>query len=383
MAHLTLKDEILERLSRQENFFLVSPATLLEGLPEREERYTALLEALCDLSLSSTEAASYLHTVSEHQQHLSESLGRPVDLRVALLDFWSQNDAPVTGAKLVDVKNYLRSIRLAYVDGLTGLHNRRYLEEFMHRELTRSERHQLSFSVLFMDIDDFKAINDTRGHAYGDEVLKRISDQLKDTVRREDLAARYGGEEFVVVMPQTDSDGAYLLANRLLDTVRSYTGDQRVTLSGGISTYPHHGTKMEELFINADRSLYDAKMGGKDQVRLFNSDQRRDPRYQCSLDVLYSFDGTSYNAGVTRDVSRSGLCFVTDRSIEVGQSLSLLIRSRKHERTFLVETRIMWVNDAPEDPNQSAVRLGARYNEHEVNSVEELLREAFETKPVR
>lgn len=383
MARLNPKEHILERLSTQGRFILLSATQLLEGLPEGEERYTALFEALCDLSLSDDEAAAYLETVTLHQGRLSERLGRPVDLRVALLDLWSQDEAPVKAAKLIEVEHYLKSLRMAYLDGLTGLYNRRYLEEFLNREITRSERHDLSFSVLFVDIDNFKQINDSKGHVYGDGVLKKISEDLKESARREDLVARYGGEEFVVVMPQTDTDGACIFADRLLSSVRSRNGDHSTTLSGGIATFPVHGTTAEELLDNADKGLYEAKLAGKDRIRVSQSDQRRDPRYRCSLDVLYSFDGTSYNPGITRDVSRSGLGFVTNRSIEVGKNLSLLIRSRTQERTFLVETRIMWTEELPESIETSSIRLGARYHGSEGSSVEELLHEAYGAEPVR
>ncbi len=383
MARLDIRERILDRLSQREQFILLSAAQLLEGLPENEERYTALFEALCDLSLSNEEAANYLDTVSQHQQQLSERLERPVDLRVALLDLWSQHDAPLKSAKLIEVEHYLRHLRLAYLDGLTGLYNRRYLEEFLNREITRSERHDLTFSVLFVDIDDFKKINDSMGHAFGDRVLKSISDELKESARREDLVARYGGEEFVLVMPQTDTVGASIFAERLLETIRSRNGGVSVTLSGGVATYPHHGTTVGELVDNADKSLYEAKLAGKNRIQICGSDQRQDPRYPCSFDVLYSFDGTSYNAGVTRDVSRSGLCFVTNRNIEVGKNLSLLIRSRKQERTFLVETRIMWVDELDESRETESVRLGARYHGAEGSSVEELIHEAFDPEPVR
>jgi diguanylate cyclase (GGDEF)-like protein len=383
MARLNLKERILERLSTNEPFTILSATQLLEGLPEGEERYTALFEALCDLSLSEDEAAAYLETVTQHQSRLSARLGRPVDLRVALLDLWSQEEAPVKSAKLVEVEQYLNSLRMAYLDGLTGLYNRRYLEEFLNREITRSERHDLSFSVLFVDIDNFKQVNDSKGHAFGDQVLKRISEELKESARREDLVARYGGEEFIIVMPQTDTNGACIFADRLLDSVRSRNGDHSTTLSGGIATFPVHGTTTEELLDNADKGLYEAKVSGKDRFRVSRSDQRRDPRYRCSLDVLYSFDGTSYNPGVTRDVSRSGLGFVTNRSIEVGQNLSLLIRSRKQERTFLVETRIMWAEEFAESIAATSIRLGARYHGSEGSSVEELLHEAYGAEPVR
>ncbi len=379
MRRLHLKEEILNRLSSRGTALLGSPADLIEGLSDDGDLHSALFDALCDLQLSRQEALAHFESITTHQETLSQQLGRPVDLRVALLDLWSFQGGPLRGTKLIDVEHYLNNLRLAYLDGLTGLYNRRYLEEFLDREITRSERHEMEFSVLFMDIDDFKRINDSKGHAVGDEVLQAIGTALKDGVRREDLVARYGGEEFVLVMPQTDTGGASIFAERLLTGIRELThGDGfRVTMSGGIATFPIHGTDAAELLVNADKGLYEAKLAGKNRFRVSRLDQRRHPRFRCNLDLLYSFDGTSYNAGVTRDVSRTGLCFVTDKNVEVGQTLSLLIRSRHQERTFLVETRIMWADECEDPEATQGVCLGAKYDESGNGTVEDLLHEAF------
>jgi diguanylate cyclase (GGDEF)-like protein len=160
--------------------------------------------------------------------------------------------------------------RQATRDGLTGLHNRRYFLELLEDELSRSRRHNLVASLLLMDIDHFKAINDKYGHSTGDLVLKEIASLLGRSVRREDTLARYGGEEFILLAPQTEMEGARILGDRLRGLAEkhpfAYEGGFSVTISVGIATFPRHAQSAEELIESADRALYKAKEGGRNLV---------------------------------------------------------------------------------------------------------------------
>ena len=162
---------------------------------------------------------------------------------------------------------------LSITDSLTGLFNRRYFEERFIEELHRSGRHGLSFSLAMIDIDDFKLFNDTEGHLAGDEVLKYIANSAKECLRVIDVIARFGGEEFAVIMPQTEKDEAFLVAERIRNTVKEQFPCARtafprdfITVSIGISTFPHDGKERKELIRHADKALYRAKMEGKDRT---------------------------------------------------------------------------------------------------------------------
>ncbi len=165
---------------------------------------------------------------------------------------------------------------LSITDFLTNLFNRRYFEERFFEELQRSERHNLSFSLVMMDIDDFKLFNDTEGHLAGDEVLKSIAKIAKDSLRVIDVIARFGGEEFAVIMPQTKKDEAFLVAERIRKsfkeqlprTWKTFPLDN-MTLSIGIATFPDDGKDREEVIRNSDKALYMAKTGGKDKTVLW------------------------------------------------------------------------------------------------------------------
>jgi len=153
-------------------------------------------------------------------------------------------------------------------DPLTGISNRRHLMEKLQNEARRSKK---SFSILMADVDKFKQFNDTHGHVAGDEALKTVAQVLKEGMREIDHVARYGGEEFLVIMPNTDIDGAVRAAERIRERLakRSVTvGKESVTLtmSSGVAEFPIDGDSPESLIISADAALYKAKDAGRDRV---------------------------------------------------------------------------------------------------------------------
>jgi len=155
---------------------------------------------------------------------------------------------------------------LSIMDGLTGVYNRRYLDEVLRRELERAKRYNQILSVLMADIDDFKKYNDTNGHLAGDALLKKIALLLVEAVRSADVIFRYGGEEFFVLLPQTLKQGAVDVAKRLLNLVRQ---NLPVSVSLGLASYPEDAQGMEDLIKKADSALYQAKSLGKDRICLW------------------------------------------------------------------------------------------------------------------
>ncbi len=171
---------------------------------------------------------------------------------------------------------------LAMVDGLTGLFVRRYFDARIDEEIERSRRYTSPFSVIMMDVDDFKKLNDTYGHLVGDRVLKAIANVVKAQMRGVDTAARYGGEEIAMILPRTEMVGAYNLAERIREAIAELriTTDEdppkalAVTASLGIAAYPESkAASGEDLVRRADRALYRAKKTGKNRVELFWSDE--------------------------------------------------------------------------------------------------------------
>ena len=162
--------------------------------------------------------------------------------------------------------------RLTIVDALTQIHNTRYLNEFLAREVVRSQRHDRPLSLLALDIDRFKTLNDSLGHLCGDFVLRELADVIRGNVRQEDLFARCGGEEFVVVLVETNREGAVTVAERLREAVEKHqfrfeATPINLTISIGVaSTSGDPGTSAVVLRREADEKLYEAKRTGRNRV---------------------------------------------------------------------------------------------------------------------
>jgi len=156
-------------------------------------------------------------------------------------------------------------------DPLTGLYNRRYLQAVMQQELARANRQQSFVSLLILDIDHFKRINDTFGHLAGDYVLQILATEMRSRIRQEDVACRYGGEEFVLLFPGLPPDNAYQRAEDLRRVIKALSipwENQilQITVSVGIATFPLHGDGENTLLHLADKALYLAKMAGRDRT---------------------------------------------------------------------------------------------------------------------
>jgi len=160
---------------------------------------------------------------------------------------------------------------MSVLDGLTGLYNRRQLEISLEQEFNRTKRHPADFSLAILDIDFFKKVNDTYGHQYGDYVLKTVADLMKQAFRKTDLLYRYGGEELVMIMPETNIEGAVIPVQRLRNMIEQYDFEYngvktKVTVSVGVTmNYPQLLTTAD-ILKSADEALYRAKEGGRNRV---------------------------------------------------------------------------------------------------------------------
>lgn len=159
----------------------------------------------------------------------------------------------------------------ALCDPLTGLYNRRYLDEFFARELARVQRENLPLAVALIDLDHFKRLNDECGHLVGDDVLKAVAQHLLDNLRSTDAVFRIGGEEFLLILPGADPDEASARLQSICSQlaareIATRGGDQRVTLSAGLAYWPQQGQALDELLHAADAALYQAKRTGRNRV---------------------------------------------------------------------------------------------------------------------
>ncbi len=168
---------------------------------------------------------------------------------------------------------------MATMDSLTNLYNRGYFESRLIQEFSRAKRHNHALTVCMADLDGFKQLNDTYGHAFGDKVLREICNSCKRGVRESDFAARYGGEEFALILPETGLEGGAVVAEKVREAVESLAftppGDEnadpvRVTISIGLASFPGYGENAKEIVQRADQALYHVKLQGGNKVFSIN-----------------------------------------------------------------------------------------------------------------
>jgi len=181
-------------------------------------------------------------------------------------------------ANAIQNAHYVERVKqLAYLDGLTGIFNRRFFELRMAEEIERARRYESGMGVIMIDIDQFKRLNDEFGHLLGDEVLRQVSSILHQQLRKIDVVCRYGGEEFAILLSQTSPQHSLAVAEKLRRMVETwqFPGVPRpVTISAGTANYPDHGTTRDELVKAADAGLYAAKQSGRNRVCLAPDPQR-------------------------------------------------------------------------------------------------------------
>lgn len=190
---------------------------------------------------------------------------------IFLRHFASYASLVIKGAQYYSIAEEMKT--LSITDSLTGLFNRRYFDNRLFEEIQRAIRYETFFSLAIFDIDDFKLFNDTEGHAAGDEILRALADISRDSIRAIDILSRIGGEEFAIIMPQTDTEEAFLVAERVRKNIKELIPvswkkfpKRNITVSIGIASYPKDGKDPKNLIKAADRSLYRAKIQGKDRT---------------------------------------------------------------------------------------------------------------------
>ena len=176
------------------------------------------------------------------------------------------------GVAMENVTLHDEAQRLSLTDGLTGVWNRRYFQMTFRQVLAAAVRFERPFSLLMMDLDHFKRVNDSYGHRRGDAVLVEFARRVNGVLREIDTFARYGGEEFVCLLAETDASGALTTAGKIQDVINAEAfgepGEQpvRLTVSIGVASYPDDGTSFSTLVEAADRALYEAKQRGRNRV---------------------------------------------------------------------------------------------------------------------
>jgi len=308
--------------------------------------FQAIFHIFASLDLSPQIAEEYWYDVLLHRQSMATKLGRKIDLIPCLYDYLATSPHSLTNPRLIEEKAYSQVIMETTHDGLTAIYNRHYFDEALEQAVFSAKRYGNDVSLLFLDIDDFKDINDTYGHRYGDTILQQVAGIIESEKRESDIAARYGGEEFVLLMPHTESIHAFILAERVRVSIeKNVIGIEdkpvEVTISGGLAAFPQNSDTSSQLVHHADSALYLAKGAGKNIICLYKEEKRRYLRVKYKEPVKIKelgFKSSPTFAGTSKDICIGGILFENDVPLPIGSRIQVNLPIQKGKPLLLIGT---------------------------------------------
>ena len=231
--------------------------------------YADLIYAVTHQFFPPPVAENLWNQLLKHKYEMSFTMKRNIRIAVAALDYLSNLTGELQSPTLIDETRMTAIVQLTLRDGLTRLFNHTTCFQRIEMELSRFERYGTIVSLMMIDLDNFKEINDRFGHVEGDRILSEMATALKTETRDADICCRYGGEEFVVIMPSTDLMEAGILAERLRSKVeQGMPGGRKVTISIGVASCDIDTHTAKVLVEKADAALYEAKRKGKNRVEI-------------------------------------------------------------------------------------------------------------------
>lgn len=319
--------------------------------------YARLIHVMCHLRLPPAEAKHTWEAIIEHRNLLEEKLGRKAGFRVAMVDYFVNESHELKNPKVIEIHVYAETARQAAVDELTGVFNRRFFDAAIERELKQASRRNREFSLLIMDIDNFKRVNDTHGHTTGDAVISALGKLLKRSIRSEDTPCRIGGEEFAVILPETSPEGAMIVSEKIrTEFAKLKIASTDLSLSGGLATFPGDASTTAELIDRADQMLYFAKYSGKNRIICYSQNKRRHIRYPLEWELSITKTNGSPGKSTSQDVSIEGISFELDEAMQPGELMSLHLNMDSHPMELPVQ--IVWVDN---NSQSRKFRAGARF----------------------
>ena len=316
---------------------------------EGDQIFQELLNLLTHLEFDVEDAKENWKNILKHRNSMRSALARQINLSTAICDYFLTVNKSFSQPTVVELDVFEQATHSSKHDHLTGLYNRAYFDETLSNELKRASRYNTEFSIMFLDLDDFKKVNDTYGHLAGDLTLKTISKLVMNEKRAEDTVARYGGEELIIILPETGKANTLIKGERICKIVENtpinFNGKSiSVTLSGGIASYPADGKNATQLIHAADQALYDSKAHGKNQMSLFSNNKRQFLRVDFAGPVMFQRLGmmSSQNFSAKgKDLSLSGILFESAEPIEIGSKIEIKVPIPSKEKPTILIGAVM------------------------------------------
>ena len=351
--------------------------------------HSALLLILTHLMLDEEEARAHWNAILKHRIDLITRLGRDVGLRVAAFDYFININRKLTNPRIIELAVFEEAERSSAQDPLTGLYNQRYFRSTLQKEMRRSRRYELDLALLYLDLDDFRQVNERHGDLVGDILLKEVAILIKNKIRDIDVAARHGGEEFLVLLPETERMGAYLVAERIRREIerhflrRDVDGKPiQMTLSVGIAQYPDDSTVGERLISRAEEALFQSKARGQNGVAVYYRERRNYIRFdpeRRKLKIQIQPAGGSHggaNSIVPKNISRSGLLVESSIPYEIGLEVMVRCMDPANTGQMTLRGRVVRMEDLEGIGRPGRYDVGIVFVlewEHQENEVNEFL----------
>lgn len=322
--------------------------------------HSALLLILTHLGFDEQEARRHWAKILEHRDEIARNLGRDAGIRVAVLDYFVNVNRQLLQPTLIDLELLDTGAADSTRDRLTGLATDRMFRTSLQHELRRARRYAQKAAVVLFDLDDFAEANERFGKLIGDRLLREGAILLSNKIRDIDLAGRPGEDEFALLLPETDRNGALLVADRYRSELEQFFANREsaantvdITVSAGIACYPEDATTPETLLERAAQALYHAKACGKNTVQLYRPERRRFLRFELEpgkfeVEVLAPAERAR---GAGRNLSRNGILFVGPEPLEIGEQIEIRladVREDPEARALRIRGTVVRLEELPE-----------------------------------
>jgi diguanylate cyclase (GGDEF)-like protein len=334
------------------------------------QAYAALLLILTHLGFEESEARRHWEEILKHRRALGQALGRNVGLRVAVLDYFVNVNRQLTNPRIIDLALADRQDASSPVDSHTGLWNARQFLSALQKEIRRAKRYRLDLTMLYLDIDDFREVNERHGDLVGDILLREVAILIKNKIRDIDMAARLAGEEFGLILPETERMGAFLVAERIRKEMERHflrrDVDGRpiaITVTIGMAKYPDDAAIADRLVRRAEEAMHQAKARGGNSVGVFYRERRNYIRFDVSRQQLTIRVQPAGEAPLEPEVpdhaplniSRSGLLFESDKPYAIGDEVIIVCQDGRDQARVTLRARIVRIEEIEGDPRRFEV----------------------------
>ena len=334
------------------------------------QAYAALLLILTNLGFEESEARRHWEEILKHRRALVQSLGRNVGLRVAVLDYFVNVNRQLTSPRIIDLSLVDRQDPSSSIDPRTGLWNARQFLSALQKEIRRAKRYRLDLTMLYLDIDDFREINERYGDLVGDILLREVAILIKNKIRDIDMAARLSGEEFGLILPETERMGSFLVAERIRKEMERHFLRRDVdgrpiamTVTIGMAKYPEDAAIADRLVRRAEEAMHQAKARGGNSVGVFYRERRNYIRFDVSRKQVtirvQPADGSNVEPAqadhAPLNISRSGLLFESDKSYAIGDEVVIVCQDGRDQARVTLRARVVRLEEIEGEPRRYEV----------------------------